>query len=150
MAASSSIWSATTFRMGDTVTANRIAASPSCRTKLWEVPAPDPSDPRTAGWPILDVTHRTKVYDGAALKRTYAHHPIIQAFGDTVILIHSSAEMDEDAMGQEVWSSISHDGGKTWSEPGTIIGSAVLADQTDLHDFSYWYAAHEIERVGQI
>lgn len=124
-------WSAT----GD---ADLKASRATCRTKLWDVPAADASDPMTAGWPVLDVTTRTKIYDGTGLGRTYAHHPIIQAFGDNVVLIHSSAEMDEDAMGQEVWSSISHDGGITWSDPRPIIGPAVLANQTDLHDFSYW------------
>lgn len=68
----------------------------------------------------------------------YAHHPIVLAIDKTVYMVHSSAVIDEDSMGQELWGTISHDGGYTWLPSHPILPAALLSNQTDVANFSYW------------
>jgi hypothetical protein len=55
-----------------------------------------------------------------------------------VYLIHSTAAIDEDSMGMDVWGSVSLDGGYTWSPSQMILPPALLPNQTDVANFSYW------------
>lgn len=68
----------------------------------------------------------------------YAHHPALLAVNQTVYIIHSSSVIDEDMLGQEIWGSISHDGGVTWAESHPILPAALLPNQTSVANFSYW------------
>ena len=68
----------------------------------------------------------------------YAHHPALLAVGSTVYLVHSSAVIDEDSMGMELWGAISQDGGYTWSVSHPILPAALLPNQTNVANFSYW------------
>lgn len=68
----------------------------------------------------------------------YAHHPALLAVGSTVYLVHSSAVIDEDSMGQEVWCAISHNSGYTWTPSRPILPAALLPNQTNVANFTYW------------
>ena len=111
---------------------------PPCRTQLWDVPPIDTRNNNTGGWSELPTTSHVKIWDGASHDRTYAHHPIIEVFGDTVAAIWSSAEVDEDSNGQSIIGAISKDQGRTWSSPEVIIPGALLPNQTDERTFNYW------------
>ena len=52
--------------------------------------------------------------------------------GTTIVLIHTSATVDEDSMGQQIWTTISNDGGFTWTPSHEIIPSALLPNQTSV------------------
>jgi hypothetical protein len=71
-------------------------------------------------------------------KFKYAHHPALLAVGKNVYLVHSSAVIDEDSMGMELWGSMSHDGGYTWSASKPILPAALLPNQTNVENFGYW------------
>ena len=100
------------------------------------------------------------IYNGSHVGRTYAHHPHLHASADgrTVYLIHSTAAVDEDQMGEETWTSISHDGGRSWSTSRQLLPAALLPNQTSPGNFSYWcgqrawqraLGALQIVQVGQ-
>ena len=112
-----------------------------CRRDLWNVQPIDPSNNFTGGWPMLEVNHRTKVWDGAERGRTYSHHAIAGHFDDTTVMLWTSAEVDEDSMGQVVMGSVSSDGGASWKKAETIFPEAMLPNQTAQHNFTYWYAS---------
>lgn len=117
---------------------------PSCHavfTSYWNVTPPlDYSDPLYAGWAQLNASAEVEVYNGRAAQRTYAHHPQLYSRTGTldVYLIHSSGLVDEDAMGQQIWFSLSADGGFTWRPSRMVLPSALLPNQTQEGNFSYW------------
>ncbi|KAH8883246.1 hypothetical protein GQ53DRAFT_883370 [Thozetella sp. PMI_491] len=114
-------------------------SAPPPPSSYWQVEPPiDYNDTLYAGWDQIEATKEILVYDGSAVNRTYAHHPALYAQGSNVYLIHSSAPIDEDSMGQDVWITVSHDGGFTWSAGSSIIPAAVLPNQTDTKNFTYW------------
>lgn len=41
-------------------------------------------------------------------------------------------------MGMELWGAISHDSGHTWSDSHPILPAALLPNQTNVANFSYW------------
>lgn len=127
-------------------------ATPPSPDSYWQVSPPiDHSDALYAGWAQINNTRDILVYNGTAENRTYAHHPELyypSATG-TVFLLHSSAPVDEDSMGQEVWISISQDEGVSWSVPHSILPAAMLANQTDPRNFTYWCDASIWQRALQ-
>ena len=110
----------------------------SCRLQLWDVPAPDLQNNLTLGYGPISPLKRIQFYNGVAANRTYSHHPLLLSLGETVVLVHSSAKQDEDSMGQEIWGGVSHDGGMTWTESTVILPSALLPNQTQEYNFTYW------------
>ncbi|RDW75879.1 hypothetical protein BP5796_06700 [Coleophoma crateriformis] len=107
--------------------------------KYWQVtPALNYSDALYAGWEQIPFEKEVLVYNGSAIGRTYAHHPALLAVGETVYIVHSSAVIDEDSMGMELWGAVSHDGGYTWTPSSSILPAALLPNQTNVANFSYW------------
>ena len=93
-----------------------VLASPPSADSIWAVSQGlDYNDPIYAGWKQIPVISEIQVYNGVENKRTYAHHPELFAAGSNVYLVFSTAPVDEDSMGQEVWISTSIDRGLTWS-----------------------------------
>jgi hypothetical protein len=124
--------------------------APPVAGAYWQVNPPIRyNDTLYAGWDQLDVVKEVEVYSGRSVNRTYAHHPEILSHGDTVYLIHSSAPIDEDSMGQDVWITVSHDGGFTWSPSSSIIPAALLPNQTDTRNFTYWCNSQIWQRALQ-
>ncbi|RBQ84444.1 hypothetical protein VDGD_09860 [Verticillium dahliae] len=117
---------------------------------LWQVkPYLDYDDQLYAGWDQIKVVKEVEVYNGQAENRTYAHHPELYAIGDKVFLIYSSAPVDEDSMGQDVWLSTSDDAGLTWTPGTSIMPAALLPNQTELHNFKWWCDRGITQRVWQ-
>ena len=114
------------------------AETPGCRRQLWDVQPIDLNDNITGGWAQLPVTYQTKIWDGKTYNRTYSHHAIIEHYDETTILLWTSAEVDEDSNGQQVVGSVSHDLGRTWAQPSIILPGALLPNQTQERNFSYW------------
>lgn len=130
-------------------TTTATAPSPG---SYWQVSPPiDYSDNLYAGWPQISNPRNVLVYNGTLEKRTYAHHPELYYSGETgtVLLVHSSAPIDEDSMGQDVWMSVSHDEGLSWSTPHSVLPAALLPNQTDTRNFTYWCANSIWQRAIQ-
>ncbi|KAK4502255.1 hypothetical protein PRZ48_005680 [Zasmidium cellare] len=119
-----------------------IFSSSAVFTQFWNVTPPiNSNDTLYAGWPQIKVSAEIEIYNGVAHNhnRTYAHHPQLYARGNRhVYLIHSSAAVDEDSMGQNIWFSQSHDGGFTWTPSVPILPPALLKNQTQEGNFSYF------------
>ncbi|KAF6834529.1 BNR repeat domain-containing protein [Colletotrichum musicola] len=125
-------------------------AAPPPPGNLWRVwPPIDYSDVLFAGWEQIPVEKEVQIYDGVAENRTYAHHPELFAVGNNVFLIHSSAVVDEDSMGQDVWISASADGGATWGPSRTLMPAAMLPNQTEEFDWKYWCDRGIAQRAWQ-
>ncbi|GKT66396.1 BNR repeat domain-containing protein [Colletotrichum tofieldiae] len=125
-------------------------ASPPPPGNLWRVwPPIDYSDKIYAGWNQITVEKEIQIYNGVAENRTYAHHPELFAVGSNVFLIYSSAPVDEDSMGQDVWISASSDSGLTWSPGKSLMPAALLPNQTDLHNWKYWCDRGIAQRAWQ-
>jgi hypothetical protein len=126
------------------------AAPPSPQT-IWDVkPEMDWNDPLYAGWEQIPAVKEVEIYNGVKYNRTYAHHPELHAIGDLVFATFSSAPVDEDSMGQDVWVSVSKDSGLTWDPPHSIVEAAILPNQTDdLHNFKWWCDRRIAQRVWQ-
>lgn len=127
-----------------------LAAPPDPMT-LWQVePAIDYTDRYQAGWDLIPALSEIEVYNGVYHNRTYAHHPELFAIGETVYVIYSSAAIDEDSMGQDVWISTSEDGGFTWSEGFSLMPPAILPNQTGHPlDYAYWCEKEVAQRAWQ-
>ncbi|WQF89335.1 Putative Sialidase superfamily [Colletotrichum destructivum] len=125
-------------------------AAPPPPGNLWRVwPPIDYSDKIYAGWGQIPVEKEVQIYNGVAENRTYAHHPELFAVGSNVFLIYSSAPVDEDSMGQDVWISASSDGGLNWSPGKSLMPAALLPNQTELHDWKYWCDRGIAQRAWQ-
>ena len=109
----------------------------SCRTQLWDVPAIDPTNNATGGYSSI-ISTQIEIYNGLKVGRTYAHNPLLLLVNDTVVAVYSSGLSDEDSQGQQVWGSVSHDGGYNWLDPVQIMDSALLPNQTSEKNFTYW------------
>ena len=114
------------------------AAPPPPNNLWWVWPPLDYTDPLYCGWDQISVVKEVEIYNGVAHNRTYAHHPELFAVGNNVFLIHSSAPVDEDSMGQDVWMSTSKDGGLTWTPSVSLLPAALLPNQTDPLNYKYW------------
>lgn len=128
------------------------AATPPPPDSYWQVSPPiNYNDSLYAGWPQINNTQDILVYNGTAENRTYAHHPELyySSATGTIFMAHSSAPIDEDSMGQDVWISVSQDNGLTWSPPHTILPAALLPNQTDTRNFTYWCDASIWQRALQ-
>lgn len=128
------------------------SATPPPPDSYWQVsPSIDYNDTLYAGWPQINNTQDILIYNGTAENRTYAHHPELyySSVTETVYLIHSSAPIDEDSMGQDVWIAVSKDDGRTWSPPHSILPAALLPNQTDTRNFTYWCDASIWQRALQ-
>ena len=110
----------------------------NCRTKLWDVGPIDYTENNTAGFDYLNNVTAVEFYNGVEVGRTYAHSPLLLFADNTVILVHSSALQDEDSQGQDVWGGVSHDDGYTWTDPVEIFPPALLPNQTNQANFTYW------------
>ncbi|CAN8097847.1 unnamed protein product [Discula destructiva] len=113
----------------------------SAFTSYWSVDPPlDYNDTLYAGWPRLDVNTEVEIYNGLSANRTYAHHPELYSRPNTtdVYIIHSSGLIDEESMGQQIWFSQSKDGGFSWTPSRMVLPSALLPNQTQELNFSYW------------
>lgn len=128
-----------------------VSAAPPDPQTLWQVtPEIDYSDPLYAGWDQIPVVKEIEVYNGVAENRTYAHHPELFAIGDKVYLIFSSAPVDEDSHGQDVWISTSSDGGLSWTPSYSLLPAAILPNQTDsLQNYKYWCDRGVAQRAWQ-
>ncbi|KAL1595955.1 hypothetical protein SLS60_009645 [Paraconiothyrium brasiliense] len=105
----------------------------------WQVsPAINYNDTLYAGWPQIDVDTEILVYKGTQFNRTYAHHPELYHDGKRTFLQYSTSPIDEDATGQESWLSTSTDGGFTWSKSYSILPAALLPNQTNAANYTYW------------
>lgn len=117
---------------------NVLASIPS-PDSYWQVTPPlNYSDVLYAGWDQIPVEKEVLIYNGSLLNRTYTHHPQLYADGSTVYLVHSSAVIDEDSMGMELWGSISLDSGHTWTPSQSLLPASLLPNQTSVANFSYW------------
>ncbi|CAH0054946.1 unnamed protein product [Clonostachys solani] len=126
-----------------------FAQSPT-PNEIWQVtPAIDPADKLLAGWDEISVVKETQVYNGVQENRTYAHHSELFHLNNVIYLAFSSAPVDEDSMGQDARISVSHDGGLSWSHPHTVVQAAMLPNQTDPHNFTYWCNLGIVQRVWQ-
>lgn len=128
-----------------------VSAAPPDPLTLWQVtPEIDYTDPSFAGWEQIPVLAEVEVYNGVAENRTYAHHPELFAVGEKVYLIFSSAPVDEDSHGQDVWISTSDDGGFTWTPSVSLLPAAILPNQTaDVHNYKYWCDRGIAQRAWQ-
>lgn len=128
-----------------------VSAAPPDPLAVWQVtPEIDYTDPLFAGWEQIPVVTEVEVYNGVAENRTYAHHPELFAIGDRVHLIFSSAPVDEDSHGQDVWISTSGDGGHTWTPSTSLLPAAILPNQTDdVHNYKYWCDKGIAQRAWQ-
>lgn len=127
-----------------------VSAAPPDPMKLWQVdPEIDYTDPLYAGWDQIPAAKEIEIYNGVAHNRTYAHHPALFAIGNSVYLIFSSAPIDEDSMGQDVWISTSHDGGWSWSPSHSLLPAAMLPNQTDPLDYKTWCDRGVAQRAWQ-
>ena len=126
----------------------RASQTTGCRTRLWDITVPDPSNNLTNGYSSLTTTAKTEFYDGLAANRTYSHHPLMLNVDGTIVLVHSSAKQDEDSMGQEIWGGVSRDGGLTWTESNVILPSALLPNQTQEYNFTYWWVRSQERTNG--
>ncbi|KAF9894157.1 hypothetical protein FE257_009130 [Aspergillus nanangensis] len=125
-------------------------AKPANPDRIWDVtPSINSSDEYYAGWDQIIVDKEVKVYSGLALNRSYAHHPELFYLNDTVYLSFSSAPIDEDSMGQEVWISTSKDDGLTWTGSHSLLPAALLPNQTNPRNFSYWCEREIAQRAWQ-
>lgn len=119
-------------------------------TEIWQVKPPiNSSDALYAGWSQIPVIKEIEVQNGVAESRTYSHHPELFSIGDTAYLIFSSAPVDEDSMGQDVWISVSEDGGLNWTPSRSLIPAALLSNQTDPRNFTYWCERGIAQRAWQ-
>ncbi|ORX33953.1 hypothetical protein BD324DRAFT_185147 [Kockovaella imperatae] len=118
----------------------------SCRTDLWSIP-PCTSE-LTCGYPFLSFAFRLKIWNGYSHDRTYSHHPIIDHYDNTTILLWSSAPVDEDSMGQSVMSSVHHGEYLNWTQPVEMFPPAML-DGEQAHNFSYWCSTGLPQRAWQ-
>jgi len=122
-------------------------------TLLWDVsPAINYNDSLYAGWDQIANITNVEVYNGISLNRTYAHHPILYSRGKDgrqVYLIHTSSVHDEDTMGQNIWLSVSEDGGYTWSKDRAILPPAILPNQTAAQTFKHWCDLNIQQRAFQ-
>ncbi|PSR80526.1 hypothetical protein BD289DRAFT_462467 [Coniella lustricola] len=109
------------------------------------------TDTVNAGWSQISNATDLLVYNGVAENRTYAHHPELyySVKTKTVYLIHSSAPIDEDSMGQDIWITVSHDDGQSWTPPHPILPAALLSNQTNTYNFTYWCDASIWQRALQ-
>lgn len=126
------------------------SAAPPSPGSLWQVSPPlDYNDTLYAGWDQISVEKEIQIYNGVAQNRTYAHHPELFAVGTNVFIIYSSAPVDEDSMGQDVWISASNDSGLTWSAGRSLLPAALLPNQTELHNWKYWCDRGIVQRAWQ-
>ena len=131
--------------------ASIVFAAPPDPMQLWQVtPEIDYTDPLFAGWDQIPVLKEVEIYNGVTENRTYAHHPELFAIGDKVYLIFSSAPVDEDSHGQDVWISTSDDGGMNWTPSYSLLPAAILPNQTDdLQTYKYWCDRGIAQRAWQ-
>ncbi|KXH53055.1 hypothetical protein CNYM01_11898 [Colletotrichum nymphaeae SA-01] len=128
----------------------RTHAKPPPPDTLWQVSPPlDYNDKLFAGWKQISVEAEIQIYNGVAENRTYAHHPELFAIGSNVLLIYSSAPVDEDSMGQDIWISTSSDNGSTWSSGRSLMPAALLPNQTETHNWKYWCDRGIAQRAWQ-
>jgi hypothetical protein len=126
------------------------SAAPPPPGHLWSVwPPLDYTDPLYCGWDQIPVVKEVEIYNGVAHNRTYAHHPELYAVGNKVFLLFSSAPVDEDSMGQDVWISTSMDGGITWTPSTSLFPAALLPNQTDPLNYAYWCERGIAQRAWQ-
>ncbi|KAK0370420.1 hypothetical protein CLIM01_12216 [Colletotrichum limetticola] len=128
----------------------RTHAKPPPSDTLWQVSPPlDYNDNLFAGWKQISVEAEIQIYNGVAENRTYAHHPELFAIGSDVLLIYSSAPVDEDSMGQDIWISTSSDNGSSWSSGRSLMPAALLPNQTETHNWKYWCDRGIAQRAWQ-
>ena len=126
------------------------AQSPPDPMSLWQVtPEMDVTDHLYAGWSQIPVVKEIEIYNGVSHNRTYAHHPELFAVGNTIHLSFSSAVIDEDSMGQDVRISTSTDGGMTWNQSYSLIPPALLPNQTEVGNYTYWCTLGIAQRAWQ-
>ncbi|KAJ0383037.1 hypothetical protein COL922a_011311 [Colletotrichum nupharicola] len=127
-----------------------IAGAPPPPDSLWQISPPlNYSDVLYAGWEQIPVQKEIQIYNGVAENRTYAHHPELFSIGSNVFLIYSSAPVDEDSMGQDVWISTSNDSGLTWSPGKSLMPAALLPNQTEAYNWKYWCDRGIAQRAWQ-
>ncbi|KAH8648484.1 hypothetical protein BX600DRAFT_484243 [Xylariales sp. PMI_506] len=127
-----------------------VFAEPANSTDFWQVEPPiDYNDTLYAGWDQLKVVKEVEVFTGVLENRTYNHHPALFYLDGTVFLAHSSAPIDEDSMGQDVRVAASKDGGLTWTQSQTVVPAAMLPNQTQAMNFSYWCNLGIAQRAWQ-
>lgn len=134
-----------------------VSAFPPPADSYWQVSPPlNPNDTLYAGWSQIPE-HHTLIYNGTEVGRTYAHHPSLWFFDNIIYLIHTTAPVDEDSMGEEVWATTSQDFGQTWAPSRMLLPEALLPNQTNPYNFTYWcdqsiwqrgVAALQIVQVG--
>ncbi|KAL3301093.1 bnr repeat domain-containing protein [Colletotrichum asianum] len=127
-----------------------IAGAPPPPDSLWQISPPlNYSDVLYAGWEQIPVQKEIQIYNGSAENRTYAHHPELFSIDSHVFLIYSSAPVDEDSMGQDVWISTSSDSGLTWSPGKSLMPAALLPNQTEAYNWKYWCDRGIAQRAWQ-
>ncbi|KAI8294250.1 hypothetical protein K4K56_002817 [Colletotrichum sp. SAR 10_98] len=127
-----------------------IAGAPPPPDSLWQISPPlNYSDVLYAGWEQIPVQKEIQIYNGVAENRTYAHHPELFSIGSNVFLIYSSAPVDEDSMGQDVWISTSNDSGLSWSTGKSLMPAALLPNQTEAYNWKYWCDRGIAQRAWQ-
>ncbi|KXS99972.1 hypothetical protein AC578_798 [Pseudocercospora eumusae] len=118
--------------------------------QLWQVkPAVNTTDVLFAGWKQIPTVKEIEVSNGVSIGRTYAHHPELFYMDSKTYLIFSSAPVDEDSMGQDVRISVSSDDGLTWSANQVVMPAALLPNQTDVKNFTYWCSRNITQRAWQ-
>ncbi|OHE99291.1 hypothetical protein CORC01_05332 [Colletotrichum orchidophilum] len=128
----------------------RIHAKPPPPDTLWQVSPPlNYTDTIYAGWQQITVDAEIQIYNGVAENRTYAHHPELFAIESNVFLLYSSAPVDEDSMGQDIWISTSSDSGLTWSRGRSLMPAALLPNQTETYNWKHWCDRGIAQRAWQ-
>lgn len=120
-----------------------LALDPPDPKSLWTYNGTlDPEDPFNAGFALLDGVQHVLVHNGSASGRTYAHHAITEYISGTLYLAWSSGLIDEDQNGQQTWvvqGSLSNETTEwIFGEPRVVVGSALLANQSEEANYTYW------------
>ncbi|KIY71891.1 hypothetical protein CYLTODRAFT_418434 [Cylindrobasidium torrendii FP15055 ss-10] len=113
----------------------------------------NPDDPLNAGIETLAGVQNLLVHNGSASGRSYAHHAIAEYISGTLYLAWSSGLIDEDQNGQQTWiaqGSLSNEMSE-WSfgEPRVVVGSALLTNQSEEANYTYWCDNNIVQRASQ-
>ena len=97
---------------------NNVSGTPVVH--MWDCGKPDPAKP-ASGFPVLSNAVHVCLYQATLESGAYSHHSQLIEHNGVLYAMWSNGINGEDAPGQFVRYSISHDGGVSWSKPQELF-----------------------------